>query len=561
MRSIWAILGVGPTDDTDRIRRAYVRKLKSTNPEDDAEAFKRLRAAYEEALRRAAHRAVPVEDRAPPPQSFPAPRGAPDADTALPATERREDVRTSSHLALRDEFARLRTLLAAPDADRADLVAAFSAVCASPALEDVSVRLDLEIALAELLLAHTPRSNELIVRAAEVFGWDQRNRVLGQAPVLDAAAKCARAVKYLNELAGGEHPLSNAYRALTAAPSTFRLRAASYLFGLDKRVRQLRYHLANELALARPVLDGDAARWWTEYFDKPRLSRWMLLACALLPFVAVALVQPKLPHAMERAFVVTLAATSAAAAFKLYVIDRGRQAVQRRLAASGSLLLQFGWLPAGAGLAVLAGLDATGGSLATVAAAAGIGCALWSWLAYTVRPVGFVSSNRQILIGNVALVVWVLALLVELPAATVIAFGALALAHLIGESSLAKFWLSYCPAPARARTAPSLLAAALLLLVGLVVVPGRYDGLLAAASLIIVLLQRTVSVVMTRKQRQARYFLMWGAVPVSSFALGDVVTPTAELRLLLSWYLASCVIALSLCVIDELRQSRRTATS
>ena len=47
---IFHILGIPETSDEMAIKSAYLNLLKTTNPEDDSEGFKRLREAYEGAI-------------------------------------------------------------------------------------------------------------------------------------------------------------------------------------------------------------------------------------------------------------------------------------------------------------------------------------------------------------------------------------------------------------------------------------------------------------------------------------------------------------------------------
>ena len=48
---VFHVLGIDETKDEQEIKNAYRSLLKTANPEDDPEGFKRLREAYEEALR------------------------------------------------------------------------------------------------------------------------------------------------------------------------------------------------------------------------------------------------------------------------------------------------------------------------------------------------------------------------------------------------------------------------------------------------------------------------------------------------------------------------------
>ena len=62
VRKIFEILGIQETKDESGIKNAYRKQLAVTNPEDNPEGFKRLRAAYEEALKYVRQEDIPAEN-------------------------------------------------------------------------------------------------------------------------------------------------------------------------------------------------------------------------------------------------------------------------------------------------------------------------------------------------------------------------------------------------------------------------------------------------------------------------------------------------------------------
>jgi len=183
--SIWSVLGVAATRDVGEIRRAYAAKLKVTNPEDDAEGFRRLREAYETALDLARGRILaPVFAEADGDDDWPingdeaeagdnldgdADRGQP--PPFEPAAEA-EGLEPRSSVDYDNLWRRLDALVFGSDEPEPKaLAAALEAILFHPELEALGAYVAAEQRVAALIARGAPRTDPLIAPARARFDW------------------------------------------------------------------------------------------------------------------------------------------------------------------------------------------------------------------------------------------------------------------------------------------------------------------------------------------------------------------------------------------------------
>ncbi|HEX7946209.1 MAG TPA: J domain-containing protein, partial [Phenylobacterium sp.] len=297
MSSIWRTLGIASTRDRTAIRRAYAARLKVVHPEDDAEGFQALRAAYEQALRLAAQAErqpnvvaladwdgededvpEPVIDEAViaqlmeiagPPADRPEPEVAAPAPLPLQPGPQIDRVGREEVQALGAAMQALRQAVAADDKDSARTL--LKTVLASPAMDAVSVRDQVEGELGGLILHGGMGAAVLIDPASAEFGWtDER---LGGNAGLAQAVRARRAdLAFLINIRSSQSGHHAAYRALTERPAGANLWRYRLTPGLPRAVRTLLdliYGQHNSLARE---LDADAVAWWSAFFSRPQLG-------------------------------------------------------------------------------------------------------------------------------------------------------------------------------------------------------------------------------------------------------------------------------------------------
>lgn len=270
-RSIWATLGIRATTDRTAIRRAYAKRLKTTNPEDDAEKFQTLRAAYEAALDRARYADLDEDDEV----EIVADDAMVEitADPALLGKPAPLEPVEPSKPDVLEHLAMLLTQVESVTAD--ELMAAFKAVIDHPDMERLEVRRDHEDRLAWLIAYNSPRSDPLIEPAIERFNWSDRhiNNLYGSVPTVIERKDGLGYLKRIRHPESDEFP---AYRALTAPPKPYGIKERLLDPFLSGHVERL----LTDISRYHPGVTGDlnpqSLETWQGFLNRPRLPNWGL---------------------------------------------------------------------------------------------------------------------------------------------------------------------------------------------------------------------------------------------------------------------------------------------
>jgi hypothetical protein len=547
--SVWDVLGIAPTNDRDLIRRAYTRRLKVTNPEDDAAGFQRLRQAYEVALSfvaqgvafgkaQASDDDLDVSAQVPVPELPSQPIASTQADAPRAIPQMHEDYRKLSAMIERGDFGAALQLL--------------EQVCADPALEDVFLRIEMERSIANLLTRHMPAAGELMLRAAHAFGWSIQRVRIGTAPEIVAAAQCAESLRYVDQLRRGRHELSAAFQALMQPPVGWQLRTKVVFTGLDAKVRTVLQVLRGERAFAGTVFDPDALKWWDDYFAKPRLSRAMALL-SLVPLVVALYLSRHLGQTAVSTWLATLAAfviVVVATAGKLFVVDWGRIRFRERFGPDIPAWAECGWLPLAALVASVAGLGVALWPLSLL-------CVLWAWFARPEpKPWQQQRSPALVIYFNLPMIAWLLFLAHALRWPVALAIACTTGAHMAGQMTLVQRWLEVSPAT-RAKAVAGLLGVALLL-GATIIINARFHalyGLFAALAMTVVLLQRTATVVLTEWQLKVRYYVSMATSFVAGLTVLGMDASGMAVVVTSVWYLFTTALGLAMALFGEVRQA------
>ncbi|MGQ7933140.1 J domain-containing protein [Paraburkholderia sp. D1E] len=389
----WDVLGIAANADERAVRRAYARLLKQQRPDEDAEAFQRLRYAYESALQMAsastkaaveplpgaetmqASRATPATQQTPQPSGFTPAQPEPEAHLREPDAFERAVQLWQNFVAQRDQLESHRSLQ--------DLFAD---------VVNIQTRDELEWqALVHCLNEDTPAT--LRMNLSAVLGWRDNAAHLRRRNAAIATLALDRvfadedynalSLRYTNAMAlleGPQPPLATGAHALLRA---------GVRTGMEQLLTALNHYHPNVVRLR---LDSEKVEFWTRCLTfRIGASRLFGPALTLSAWCGLLFANASMDLNRDQWFdqwtpvqwavlLATLMVTLVSSAATTVLLSEPQQQRLRALRSMGSL--RYGWVPVWLGATAASLCDDGSGRLTSIAMdTLGI-CTMWAALLY-----------------------------------------------------------------------------------------------------------------------------------------------------------------------------------
>ncbi|MBI1682465.1 J domain-containing protein [Caulobacter hibisci] len=488
---IWDVLGLAPTRDRDQIRRAYARKLRATNPEDNAEGFMRLREAHDEALERIRHDWMWDDEGEDADESGAEAGGAPSLvldstslqtllrtgriaqaetfapQTALPPTALC-DAATPEAEELRARFDRLESLLRAAERPPVSaLEAAFHAVLNAEALDEIAVAAAVEARIADLLLHGLPRADPLLAPAIDAFRWRRNDLRFEPGPTVEALVARHDFVESRARMLKFDDYTRKVVELLQGPPSAKPPLLWRFDPGFDRAMKDMLGRIGDGDGALAADFDARTLTLWRERYARPRLSAGMVAAigsAALLGPVFGVFLDKGLPGVIASALAAPTLVLAGLMAY-LHGYLRLKTAWEDHRAWRAGILERTGWWPLS--LALLLASALLPDTLASAGIVAGLAAPILAWTFITAAPLLPPAPLHHRLLAQVVPFAWALTLpLFDIDVVTqpvIVALAAAAAVDLRGGALSSQVWHTEIGKIGRVVGALAMLAAAIAL--------------------------------------------------------------------------------------------------